>query len=210
MMKLAVIAANGKTGQRVVEAALDKGLDVTAIVRHDNQSKATQVIPKGIFDLTADDLAPFDVIVDAFGVYDPERLEEHQTTLEHLTRILKGADTRLYIVGGAGSLYVDDEMTLQLKDTPDFPDAYKPLAESMSKGLAVLRQAESVHWIYVSPAAEYDNEGPQTGEYAFAGDRLATNAIGQSYISYADYAAALVQELLNPSADQQRISIYSK
>lgn len=147
MMKLAVIAANGKTGQRVVEAALDKGLDVTAIVRHDNQSKATQVIPKGIFNLTADDLAPFDVIVDAFGVYDPERLEEQQTTLEHLTRILKGADTRLYIVGGAGSLYVDDEMTLQLKDTPDFPDAYKPLAESMSKGLAVLRQAESVHWI---------------------------------------------------------------
>lgn len=208
MMKLAVIAANGKTGQRVVETALAHDLDVTAIVRHENRSQATQVLQKGIFDLTADDLAPFDVVVDAFGVYDPERLDEHQTTLAHLTSILSGTTTRLYIVGGAGSLYVDDEMTIQLKDTPEFPAAYQPLAESMSRGLAVLRQAESVHWIYVSPAAEYDSEGPRTGHYAFAGDKLTTNATGQSYISYADYVDALLQEILHPTADQQRISIY--
>lgn len=41
MMKLAVIAANGKTGQRVVETALAHDLDVTAIVRHENRSQAT-------------------------------------------------------------------------------------------------------------------------------------------------------------------------
>lgn len=66
-MKIAVVCANGKAGQLIVKEALDRGLDVTAVVRSENKSAATKVLAKDLFDLTAADLAGFDVVVDAFG-----------------------------------------------------------------------------------------------------------------------------------------------
>lgn len=67
-MKIAVVAANGKAGQLIVEEALNRGHDVTAVVRSFNKSKAQKVIEKDLFDLTKEDLAGFDVVVDAFGL----------------------------------------------------------------------------------------------------------------------------------------------
>ena len=55
-MKIAVICANGKEGKLIVEEAITKGADVTAVVRGENQSKATKVIQKDLFDLTVTDL----------------------------------------------------------------------------------------------------------------------------------------------------------
>lgn len=209
-MKVAVIAANGKTGRLIVEEAVAKGFDVTAIVRHENKTVAQYSLQKDLFELTQEDLAGFDAVVDAFGVWDPDKMDQHQTSIEHLVAILAGTPTKLYVVGGAGSLYVDDALTTQLADTPDFPDAYKPVAINMGKGLAVLRQAKDVHWIYVSPAADFQADGEKTGNYAVAGEQFTTNAAGESYISYADYAAALVEELAHPTVDQARISVYTK
>ena len=51
-MKIAVVAANGKAGQLIVEEALNRGHDVTAVVRSSNKSKAQKVIEKDLFDLT--------------------------------------------------------------------------------------------------------------------------------------------------------------
>lgn len=209
-MKVAVIAANGKTGRLVVEEAVAKGFDVTAIVRHENKTVAQHSLQKDLFELTQEDLAGFDAVVDAFGVWDPDKMDQHQTSIEHLVAILVGTQTKLYVVGGAGSLYVDDALTTQLADTPDFPDAYKPVAINMGKGLAVLRQTKDVHWIYVSPAADFQADGEKTGNYAVAGEQFTTNAAGESYISYADYATALVEELAHPTVDQARISVYTK
>ncbi|MGX7052419.1 NAD(P)-dependent oxidoreductase [Leuconostoc palmae] len=209
-MKIAVIAANGKSGQRIVEEALSNGLDVTAIVRKENRSKANQAIIKDIFDLTAEDLSSFDAVVDAFGMFDPNHLDQHYTSIKHLIEILSGSKTRLYVVGGAGSLYVDNNMSVQLKDTPDFPDAFKPLAESMSRGLELLKSSKNIHWVYISPAADFDSEGPKTNDYAFAGEQLMINAEGKSYISYADYASALVEQIKSSSIDKKRISVYKK
>lgn len=121
--KIAVVAANGKEGRLVVEEAQDRGMDVTAFVRSANKTKAKTAVQKDIMDLTTEDLAGFDAVVDAFGAWTPETLPQHSTTLAHLCDILTGSDTRLIIVGGAGSLYVNPEHTTQLQDTPDFPDA---------------------------------------------------------------------------------------
>lgn len=117
---------------------------------------------KDLYDLTKEDIEKFDVVVDAFGVWDPEKLSEHQTSIEHLISILSGTETKLYVVGGAGSLYVDDTKTTQLFETPDFPDAYKPVAVNMSKGLDSLRKSD-IHWVYVSPAADFQAEGKKQG-----------------------------------------------
>ena len=117
-MKLAVVCANGKAGLRIVEEAVSRGLDVTAVVRVENRSAARAVIRKDLFDLTAADLAGFDAVVDAFGAWTPETLPLHSRSLAHLCDILSGMPTRLLVVGGAGSLYVNPEHTACVADGP--------------------------------------------------------------------------------------------
>ena len=143
-MKIAVISANGKAGKLIVKEAADRGLDVTAVVRGENKSAAEKVIRKDLFDLTPSDLEGFDVVIDAFGAWTPETLPQHSTSLKHLCDLVSGKDTRLLVVGGAGSLYVNPEHTLQLIDSPDFPDAFKPLASAMGKALEELRSRNDV------------------------------------------------------------------
>lgn len=76
-MRIAVICANGKEGKLIVKEAIARGADVTAVVRSENQSAATSVIKKDLFDLTAADLDGFDVVIDAFGAWAPETLMKH-------------------------------------------------------------------------------------------------------------------------------------
>ena len=206
-MKIAVVCANGKEGKRLVKEALDRGLDVTAVVRGENRSAAEQVIAKDLFQLTAEDLKGFDVVIDAFGAWTEETLPQHSTSLKHLCDILSGTDTRLLVVGGAGSLYVNPEHTAQVADGPDFPDAFKPLASAMAKALNELRGREDVRWTYVSPAADFQADGARTGKYILGGEELTVNARGESIISYADYAIAMIDEAVKGGHIRERISV---
>lgn len=209
-MKIAVIAANGKTGSQVVTEAVNRGFEVTAVVRHNNQTKAQHELKKDLYELTAEDLQEFDAVVDAFGVWNPEKLNEHTTSLIHLADALSHTKTRLMVVGGAGSLYMDAARKIQLKDTPDFPEMFYPLAEQMSIALDELRKRDDVQWVYISPAADFQAEGSRTGEYALAGEEFTANTAGASYISYADYAIAVVDEIETGTHNQERISVYQK
>ena len=193
-MKIAVVAANGKEGRLIVEEAVKRGEDVTAIVRSENRTDAQHVIKKDLFDLTTDDLKDFDVVIDAFGTWSPETLDQHTASLMHLADILAGTDVRLLVVGGAGSLYVDPEHTVRLYETPDFPEMYKPLAKAQSDALDALRKRDDVVWTFVSPAADFQADGERTGAYILGGEELMTNPEGESVISYADYAIAMVDE----------------
>ncbi|HIX52397.1 MAG TPA: NAD(P)-dependent oxidoreductase [Candidatus Lachnoclostridium stercoripullorum] len=206
-MKIAVVCANGKEGKLLVKEALDRGLDVTAVVRGENRSAAEQVIAKDLFQLTAEDLKGFDVVIDAFGAWTEETLPQHSTSLKHLCDILSGTDTRLLVVGGAGSLYVNPEHTVQVADGPDFPDAFKPLASAMAKALNELRGREDVRWTYVSPAADFQADGARTGKYILGGEELTVNARGESVISYADYAVAMIDEAVKGGHIRERISV---
>lgn len=209
-MKIAVVAANGKAGSLIVEEAVARGHEVTAVVRHENKTKAQNQLVKDLYDLTKEDLQDFDAVVDAFGVFDPDKLDEHQTSLKHLADSLSGTATRLLVVGGAGSLYVNPEHTVKLMDTPDFPDAFKGLASNMGKALDVLKTRDDVNWIYISPAADFQADGEKTGSYQVAGEELTVNSKGESVISYADYAIAMVDEIENGKHSKERISVVSK
>ena len=209
-MKIAVICANGKAGRLIVKEAMDRNLDVTAVVRGENKSAAGKVIAKDLFDLTAADLKGFDAVVDAFGAWTPETLEQHSTTLKHLCDTLSGTDTRLLVVGGAGSLYVNPDHTATVSDGPDFPEMFKPLAVAMAKALGELRQRKDVKWTYISPAGDFQAEGERTGEYILGGEELTLNSKGESVISYADYAIAMVDEIVGGSHIQERISLVRK
>lgn len=206
-MKIAVICANGKAGKLIVKEAVDRGMDVTAVVRSDNTTAAQKVLKKDLFALTAADLAGFDVVVDAFGAWTEDTLPQHSTSLKHLCNILSGTNTRLLVVGGAGSLYVNPEHTACVADGPDFPDIFKPLAAAMAKALGELRGRKDVRWTYVSPAGDFQAEGERTGKYILGGEELTLNSKGESIISYADYAIAMVDEIVNAANIQKRISV---
>ena len=206
-MKMAVVCANGKAGKWIVKEAVERGLDVTAIVRGENRSAAKNALVKDLFDLTNADLKGFDVVVDAFGAWTPETLPLHSASLKHLCDILSGTDTRLLVVGGAGSLYVNPEHSAQVMDGPDFPEVFKPLATNMGKALDELRGRDDVKWTYISPAGDFQVEGERTGKYMQAGEELTLNGRGESIISYADYAIAMVDEAVSGNHIRQRISV---
>ena len=206
-MKMAVVCANGKAGKLIVKEAVERGLDVTAIVRGENRSAAKNALVKDLFDLTNADLKGFDVVVDAFGAWTPETLPLHSASLKHLCDILSGTDTRLLVVGGAGSLYVNPEHSAQVMDGPDFPEVFKPLATNMGKALDELRGRDDVKWTYISPAGDFQAEGERTGKYMQAGEELTLNGRGESIISYADYAIAMVDEAMSGNHIRQRISV---
>lgn len=206
-MKIAVICANGKAGQLIVKEAIERGLDVTAVVRGENISAADKVIVKDLFDLTSEDLRGFDAVVDAFGAWAPETLPQHSTSLKVLCDALSGTDTRLLVVGGAGSLYVNPEHTLQVMDGADFPEMFKPLAQAQGKALDELRTRTDVKWTFISPAGDFRADGERTGKYIWGGEELTLNSKGESIISYADYAAAMVDEIEKGNHICERISV---
>ena len=209
-MKIAVLAANGKVGSLIVKEAVDRGNDVTAVAREENKTVAKKFLKKDILDLTENDLKDFDVVITAFGAWTEDTLPLHKTTLEHLSDILANKNTRLLVVGGAGSLYTDDSLKTQLYQTPDFPASYMPVVVNMSKGLDVLRKRNDVKWTYISPAAEFEFDWERKGEYQLAGEVFTVNSKGESKISYADYAIAMVDEAEKGNHINQRISVLWK
>lgn len=208
-MKIAIIGATGKAGQKILTEALSNNLDVTAIVR--NASKLTVDVPvleKDILDLTTEDVKEFDTVVSAFGA--PAGHEDlHVTIGKHLIDIFTGLENRLIVVGGAGSLFVDAEKKIRVMDAPDFPEAFLATATNQGINFADL-QASSINWTFISPSAFFDVDGPRTGEYVIGKDHLLVNAAGDSYVSYADFAIALVAEIKTPTHIKSRFTVGSK
>ena len=153
-MKIAVVAANGKASRAIIEELIARGHAVTGFARSENKSAAKDFVQRDILGLTKADLAGFDVVVDGFGAYTPDTLPLHTKTSQHLADLVAGTNTCLYIVGGAGSLYVDASHRVQLLDTPEFPAAFYAVAKAQTEELAALRARKDAKWVYVSPAAE--------------------------------------------------------
>ena len=195
-MKIGVIGAAGKAGSRIVREALLRRHEVTAIVR--NRAKLTEtgagVLEKDLFDLTAEDLKGFDAVVDAFGTaFDPESAAGHQASLKHLSGLMEQLPkTRLLVVGGAASLYTDrSHQHLVLEN---IPEQWRAVPASMKAAFDKL-QKSGANWTYFSPAMTFDPQGKRTGKYRTGKNELAYNSDGESYLSYADYAVAMLDEI---------------
>ncbi|ODG90562.1 MULTISPECIES: NAD(P)-dependent oxidoreductase [Bacillaceae] len=211
-MKIGIIGATGKAGNLILKEAVERGHEVTAIVRNASKltNKEVSVLEKDLLDLNSADLKQFDVVVNAF------KAAEGQENLyieagNVLINALKGVnDTRLIVVGGAGSLYVDEEKTIQLVDTPEFPKEYYATASNMTKGLHDLQKTTDINWTFISPAAFFDPNGKRTGAYQKGKDNFIVNKKGNSYVSYADYAIALLDEIENPQHINERFTLVSE
>lgn len=207
-MNIAIIGASGKAGNLILKEAVRRGHEVTALVRDASKLEGNNVavIEKTIFELTSDDLKKFEVVVNAFGA--PLGEEQAHVDAGHaLIEALKGTNTRAIIVGGAGSLYVDENKTVTVMDTPDFPDIVIPTAKGQGRNLQELQETSNITWTFISPSAVFDAEGKRTGSYQSGKDNLLFNSKGESYISYADYAIAVLDEIENPQHINERFTV---
>lgn len=206
-MKIAIIGATGNAGSLILNEALSRDLAVTAIVRHPEKLKVkVPILVKDLFELTKKDVAFFDVVIDAFRP--PNGQEElHQTSLKHLSTILQGTDTRLIVVGGASSLFIDEKH--RMIDVSDPKAVYYPTAYNMYQAFMDLRAAQQLNWTYISPAANFVPDGVRTGHYQISDDHLQKNDEGKSEISMADYAIAVIDEVIEPRHLNQHFSVYS-
>lgn len=212
MKKVAVVCAAGKEGRLLVDEAVSRGYDVTGFVRGSDKvaNPKAKTVVKDLFDLTREDLIGFDAVIDAFGAWTPETLPLHKTSLKHLCDVLSGTKVRLLVVGGAGSLYVNPEHTVLVKDLESFPAMFKPLADMQGAALDDLRKRSDVQWTFLSPAGDFVADGERTGEYLLGGEEYFVNDKGESRISYADYAIAMVDEIENANNIQKRFSVIGK
>ena len=137
----------------------------------ETKSIKTKAFYKDIFELTKADLAGFDAVISAFAAWSEETFPLHKKVAAHLVNLLEDTNTRLIVVGGAGTLFVDSKGTMVM-DTPDFPAAYMGVAKATAESYFELKGSTNVLWTYVSPAGDYDANGARTGKYVLGGDDL--------------------------------------
>lgn len=209
-MKIAVIGANGKAGNLIVAEAVARGHEVTAIVRSENKSQAQKVINKDVLEVTRAELENFDVVVNAFGAWTEETLPAHKKIAEHLLRELAGTKVRLFVVGGAGSLWVNAEYTVQLMNTPDFPEIFMAVANASAEAYNLIIKNTEVNWTYMTPPADFRVDVEIRGAYTLGNGEFALNERGESMMSYADYALAMLDVIEAGNTKQQVVSVNGK
>jgi len=205
-MKIVLFGATGNVGQRVVAEALRRGHEVVGVVRDPDavQSPDKRVrLVKG--DATkADDVARTargaDAVVSAISPRPNARGLPAPSLPANSRALIKGLQEakvkRILYVGGASSLEVAPGKALA--DTPDFPAIYREEAREGREALAIWRnEAKGLDWTYLSPAAEIAS-GNRTGKYRTTGDKLLVDDKGKSFITFEDYAVAVLDELERP------------
>lgn len=208
-MNIVVFGGSGMIGQRITREALNRGHNVTAVVRNPAQFPFTSpnltvkagnmLNPAEVAQL----VAGYDAVVNAtrqpVNVQGQAYSDSARALVDGLAR---AGVRRLIVVGGAGSLKVAPG--LQLVDSPDFNPAWRPGALAMRDALDIYRNAD-LDWSYFSPAGLIA-PGDRTGHYRTGTDQLVTNENGESRISAEDYAVALVDELENPHFIRRRFT----
>ena len=202
MSKIAIIGATGRAGSQLLEEALRRGHQVVAIARDPSRLQGRDGVTVKALD--AKDGAALQAAVT--GV-DAVLSAAHFSTLEAPAIIdpLKRAGVkRLLVVGGAGSLLLPSGQ--RVIDSADFPQAYKAEASAGARFLDTLRQEQDLDWTFLSPSAEFV-EGERSGHYRLGTEHLLIGADGKSWITFADYAIALIDELEKPAHSRARFTV---
>ncbi|HKH84092.1 MAG TPA: NAD(P)-dependent oxidoreductase [Gemmatimonadales bacterium] len=214
-MKIVVIGATGNIGRRVIHEALSRGHEVTGIVRDPAAVQAPDSRVRLVkADATkAEEVARAvkgaDAVVSAISPRRNARglpAPSLQINARALIKGLRDAQVkRVLYVGGASSLEVAPGQALA--DQPDFPEAYKAEAREGREALAVWRnEGDALDWTYLSPAVEI-GPGQRTGNYRTTGDAVLLDSAGKSFISFEDYAVAVLDELEHPRNVARRFGV---
>ncbi|MDU1128574.1 NAD(P)-dependent oxidoreductase [Veillonella sp.] len=205
-MNILVIGANGKAGHRIVEKALKAGHQVTGLVRREGAIEGIPTIVKDALQLTKQELTQFDVVVNATSAFTPDTYHLAADLTLLLVKALANTNTRLIAIGGAGSLYVDEDHTVQLNDTPEFPKEFLARSKTHGKSDDILRKFSNVDWTMFTPPPILDAEGPESNDYVLGNENIILNKEGKPYISYDTFTQILVDEINNHKFGRQRFT----
>ena len=211
-MRIALIGATGFVGSAILKEALDRGHEVTVIVRNpDKLTPHAKLHPKKGDVYNEDEVARLvtghNAVISAFnpGWSNPDIYNQQVTgTQAIINGVKKAAMKRLLFVGGAGSLEV--KPGVQSVDLPDFPTEYKQGALATRETLNMLRKETTLEWSFLSPSADL-SPGQRTGHFRLGTDQLLTNAQGESRISVEDYAMAMIDEVEKPTHIRRRFTV---
>jgi len=201
-MKVAIIGGTGRAGTEISAELARRGHQVTAISRHpENAVKVDGVTA------VAGDVQHTDALIEAIKGHDVvvSAVMFSDTDPASLVGVVRDSGVPRYlVVGGAGSLEVAPGVALIT--TPEFPEAYKAEAGKGADFLTYLRGVDDIDWTFLSPSA-YFFVGDRKGSFRLGKDELLTDADGNSSISYADYAIALVDEIETPKHSKSRFTV---
>lgn len=201
MTSIALLGATGNVGSRLLDEALSRGHQVTALVREPARlaSRADLTVVAGdVKDpQAAKALSGHDVLISSLRFADiaPDTLID----FARATGI-----PRLLIVGGAASLSLPDGS--RLFDAPAFPAEYRSEAGAGIATLDALRGVSDLDWVFVSPQMVFA-PGTRTGRFRLGDDTLLFDAAGDSHISYEDFAVALLDEVERPVHHRSRFTV---
>jgi putative NADH-flavin reductase len=219
-LDILVYGATGKVGSHVVEEALQRGHNVTAVSRDPSgieiQHENLSVVAGDLLDLQSIELLVEDkdvIIVSVRGIIGKDKKPENalqyiatRNIVDQLRGIGDGA-ARLIHVGGSGSLVVEPGVLYADKIPRMFlPKSLEMEIQGQILTLEFLRTINDVDWSYATPAKNFTN-GERTGEFRIGGDELMEDDRGKSRISRADFAVALIDEAEKAEHVQQRFSV---
>ncbi|QGU04175.1 NAD(P)-dependent oxidoreductase [Corynebacterium comes] len=211
-MKIGIIGATGKAGREIYLEAVRRGEDAVALVRSAAKAREilgadVEVVEKDAFDLSAEDIAGFDVIVNAFATA-PDQAHRHIDLTRQLVEAANEDSPRLLFILGAGSLtnpatgrpFVED-----LRKIPE-AEAFINIPEQQFKQLEYLRTVDNVNWVGISPQADFPAQGPATTPQ-LGTDSLLTAADGKSHTTAGTMAVAVLDELQRPAHHNTRFTV---
>lgn len=212
-MKVALIGASGFVGKAVLNELLQRGHQVTAVVRDINNLSPQVGLTISEGNATdeqklAEIVKENDAVISAFnaGWTNPNLYEDFLAGSRAIQAgVKKSGVKRLLVVGGAGSLFING---VQIVDSPDFPDQWKPGATAARDYLNDLKKETDLDWVFVSPAIEMHpgTSGIRKGIYRTNEDQPVFDEKGKSVISVEDLAVAIVDEIEQPKHNRQRFT----
>jgi len=214
-MKIALIGATGYVGSAVLHEALERGHELTAIARdpsrvemeHDNLSLVRTDVRE--IEKLAEAVKGHEVVISAYnaGWTNPNIYDDFLEGSKAIQEAVRASGVkRLIVVGGAGSLYSDEQT--QLVDTPQFPDAIKGGATAARDYLDLLKKEEDLDWTFFSPApGMFPGTPPErTGSYRTGLETPVLDENNQSLLSVEDAAVVLLDEAEAPKHIKKRFT----
>jgi len=201
-MRVSLIGATGNAGSRILAELARRAHRVTAIVRHPERvPRIDGIIARECDANRSDDLAPLltdhDIVVSSVHFL-------HCPADKLIGAVRQARVPRYVVVGGAGSL--DSGNGVKLIDAGGVPEPYQAESRAGCNFLSLLRQTSDLDWTFLSPSAQFV-AGERTGVFRLGADTALRDAGGRSWISYEDYAVALVDEIEQPRHSRRRFTV---
>lgn len=214
MAKVVLIGATGFVGSAILNELVERGHEVTAVVRNvEKLPKNALVKPVkedvGNEDAIAKLLEGKDAVISAYnpGWTNPNITQETIVNYRHiLAAVKKSGIGRLLVVGGAGTLFCAPGV--RILETGVLPNEIMNGVVALGYVyLNMLSNEKELDWVFFSPAGTFDEKGERTGKFRLGKDDLVVDAEGNSHISVQDYAVAMVDELEKPAHHKERFTI---